>query len=58
VFVHGRPFQFNLLFVGKVRSLPYSGAPEMFYNRVGSCFTNIHYIKLERLAMNKHSSLL
>jgi hypothetical protein len=47
-----------VLFVGKGRSLPYSGAPERFFNRVGSCFTNRHYTKLERLAMDKHSSLL
>jgi hypothetical protein len=44
--------------VGKARSLPYSGAPERFFNRVGSCFTNRHETRLERLAMDKHSSLL
>jgi hypothetical protein len=42
----------------KARSLPYSGAPERFFNRVGSCFTNRHWTRLERLAMDKHYSLL
>jgi hypothetical protein len=42
----------------KARNLPYSGAPERFLNRVGSCFTNRHKTKLERLAMDKHYSLL
>jgi hypothetical protein len=42
VFVHGKPFQPSLLFVGKARSLPYSGAPERFFNRIGSCLTNRH----------------
>ncbi len=42
----------------KARSLPYSGAPERCFNRVGSFFKNRHYIRLERLAMDKHSSLL
>ncbi len=29
MFVPGRPFQPNLMFVGKARSLPKSGAPEI-----------------------------
>ncbi len=58
MFVHGKPFQPSLLFVGKAKSLPYGGAPERFFNRVGSCFTKRHYIRLERLLMDKHSSLL
>jgi hypothetical protein len=40
VFVPGKPFQSSLLFVGKARSLPYNGAPEMFFNRVGFSFAN------------------
>jgi hypothetical protein len=40
VFVHGKPFLPSLLFVGKARILPYSGAPERFFNWVGSCSTN------------------
>jgi hypothetical protein len=35
-----KSLQLNLKFVGKARSLPYSGAPGGFSNRVGSCFTN------------------
>jgi hypothetical protein len=31
VFVPGKPLQPSLMFVGKVRSLPYSGAIEMFF---------------------------
>jgi hypothetical protein len=42
----------------KARSLPYSGAPERFFNRVGYCFTNTPETMLERLAVNKHYSLL
>jgi hypothetical protein len=41
-FVHDKLFQSSLLFVGKARSLPYSGALQMFFNRVGSCFANRH----------------
>jgi hypothetical protein len=37
-----RHFQASLMFVGKARSLPYSTAPESFFNRIGSCFTNKH----------------
>jgi hypothetical protein len=44
--------------VGKARSLPYSVAPQSFFNRVGSCFTNRHWTRLEKLALGKHSSLL
>ncbi len=44
--------------VGKYRSPPYSGAPERFFKTVGSCFTSRHYTRLERLAVDKHYSLL
>ncbi len=57
MFVHGRPSQPSLLFVGKTRSLHYSGAPERFFNRVGSGFTN-RQTRLERFAMDKLSGLL
>ncbi len=56
--VHGKPFQSCLLFAGKPRSLPYSNAIQRFFNRVSSCFTNRHQTWLERLALDKHSSLL
>ncbi len=58
MFVHGKHFQTSLLFVGKVRSLPYSGAPESLFNRAGSCFANRQLTRLKSLAMDKHSSLL
>jgi hypothetical protein len=45
------------LFVGKARSLPYSGASERFFNRVGSCFTNKHWTRLKRLVRDKQSNL-
>ncbi len=32
----GRPFQLSLMFVGKARSLGYSGAPERYFTWVGS----------------------
>jgi hypothetical protein len=44
--------------VGKARSLPKSGASERFLNRVGPCFTYKHYTRLEKLARDKHTSLL
>jgi hypothetical protein len=44
--------------VGKARSLPYSVAPQRFFNRVASCFANRHLTRLERLAVDEHSSLL
>jgi hypothetical protein len=48
----------SLIFVGKARSISKSGAPESFLIQVGSGVTNKHYAKLERLAKDKHSSLL
>jgi hypothetical protein len=46
------------MFVGEARSLPKSGAPERFFTRVGSSLTQKHQAKLERLAKDKHPSLL
>ncbi len=42
----------------KARTLPYIEAPERFFNRVGSCFTNRHQTRLEKLAVDKQQSLL
>ncbi len=42
------------MFVGKARSLTKSGTHE----REGSCITCEYYIRLERLARDKHSSLI
>ncbi len=51
-------FQPSLIFVGEVRSLPQSGAPRWCFTQVGSGLTCIHKTRLERLARDKHSSLL
>ncbi len=58
MFVSGKPFQPSLEFVGKARSLSQSGAPERLLNRVGSGLTHKDKTRLERLARDKHSSLL
>ncbi len=52
--VSGKPFQLSLMFVGKAGEYP-SEAP--FY-RKGSGLTRKHQTWLERLARDKHSSLL
>jgi len=36
VFVPGKPFQPSLMFVGKARRLPQSGAPERRFTQLGS----------------------
>jgi hypothetical protein len=46
------------MFVAKARSLPYSGVSERLFTHAGSSRTNKHYTRLERLAGDKHSSLL
>jgi hypothetical protein len=58
MFVPGKPFQPGLIFVIKVRSLPQSGAPERSFIHVGSDDTRKYWTRLERLARDKHSSLL
>ncbi len=50
MFVSGKSFQPSLMFVGKARGLPYSGAPERCFTRLGN--------KLERLALASISSLV
>ena len=40
MFVSGKPYEPNLMFVGETRSLPLSGAPERCFARVGSGFTS------------------
>ena len=44
--------------LGKVGSLPFSGAHERCFAWVYSSLTRKHYIELERPARNKYSSLL
>ncbi len=45
------------MFVGKARSLPWSGAPEMCFTRIGSGLTQKHRTRLEKNASDKHSNL-
>ncbi len=54
----GKPFQTGLMLVCKARSSPKSGAPERSFTQVGSGLTLNHYTRLDRLAMDKHLSLL
>ncbi len=42
------------MFVGKAWDLPYSGASESCFTRVGSGLIHRHWTKLERLARDKH----
>jgi hypothetical protein len=46
------------MYVGKARSLPYSGASKRYFTLVGSGLTHKHLTWLERLAKDKRSSLL
>ncbi len=46
------------MFVDKVRSVPQSVSPKGGFTWVGSGLTNKHQSKLEKLAIDKHSSLL
>jgi hypothetical protein len=52
--VAGKPVQSSLVFVGKA----WSGAPERCFTWVGSGLTRKYWTRLERLAKDKHSSLL
>jgi hypothetical protein len=58
--VSGKPFQLSLMFLGEARSLPKGAAPERCFIRVSCGLTRTanNKIRLERLAMDKHSSLL
>jgi len=42
VLVPVKPFQSNLMFADKARSLPQSGVPEWCSNEIGSDFTRKH----------------
>ncbi len=63
LFVPGKPIQPSLIFVGNARGLPYSGAPERYFPRVGSGLTHKHWTRLEglpgtnTLAYYKHSKI-
>ncbi len=56
--VFDKPFQPSLMLVGKARSLLQSGAPEGCFTQVSSCITCKNQTRLERLAKDKHCSLL
>ncbi len=58
MFVPGKLFQPNLMFVGKARGLPKSGSPQRCFNLVGPGLASKHWTRLERLAKDKHSSVL
>jgi hypothetical protein len=57
-FVPGKRFLPSLMFVGEAWNLPYSGVPESCFTQVGSGLTCNHKTRQERLARDKHSSLL
>jgi len=58
VFDPGKLFQPSLMSVGKARGLPKSGAPERHLTWVGSGLACKHCTRLEKLARDKHCSLL
>jgi hypothetical protein len=45
------------MFVGKIRNLPYGGAPERYCTQLSSGLTHIHRTGLVHLAKEKHSTL-
>ncbi len=48
----------SIMVVGKARSLTQVGEPKNCFTQVGSILTRKHQTKLERIARDKHSSLL
>ncbi len=53
-----KAFPAYIIFVGKARSLPWSGTHETWFSRLGSGHTHKHKTKLERLARDEYSKLL
>jgi hypothetical protein len=49
---------YSLTFVGKAMDLPWSGAPERCFTLVDPSLAGKFWTRLERLARDKHSSLL
>jgi hypothetical protein len=49
VFVPGKPVQPSVMFASKASSLPYSGAPERYFTRVGFGLTRKCYTRLVSL---------
>ncbi len=58
MFITGKLFRPSLMFVGKVRSLPYSIVYFSYSSQVGSSLTHKHKMNVEGLARDKHFSLL
>jgi hypothetical protein len=60
VFVLGKTFQPSpsIMFTVQYRNIPERGAPERGFPWVGYILTCKHWTRLERLARDKHSSLL
>jgi len=58
VFVPGESFQPSLMSMFKASNLPDSRALDRCFTQVSSGLTSKHYTRLERLAKDKHSSLL
>ncbi len=58
MFVFGKYCQPILMFVDKARSLLLSGASERNFIHLGSSLTSKNYTRLERIARDKHFSIL
>jgi hypothetical protein len=58
VFVPGKPFQPSQMFVSKARGLPYRGATEVCFTRVGFGLICKQYTFLEWLATHKDYNLV
>jgi hypothetical protein len=55
---HGKPLHHIIMFVGKAKSLPWSGTPGSFFTQAGSGLVHKHQTRLEGPSSNQHSSLL
>ncbi len=58
IFVPAKPFQPNLIFAGKTKRLPKSGALKTCFSRACFVLTCRQYTRVERLTRSKHSSPL
>ncbi len=58
MFVPGKLFQLSLMFVGKARGLPQSGAPERGFTLICPNLAQKHWTRLEVLAWDKNSECL
>ncbi len=58
MFVPDTHVQLSLLFMGKARGLSYIGVAEMYLLRVGAGLMCKHFVRLDKISCDKHSSLL